>query len=95
MGAIIAFWQQNKFANAVPDSVGSVVGTYLKYRSMLLLLSKPLFTSVGSTKSRLRELFQSSHVYSPTLFAQNHLFSIYIGTQFNLLCEDASNVFLA
>jgi hypothetical protein len=59
MAPIVGFWQQHKFANAVPEPVGSVLGARpeIPQHSAEFLLSIPLFASAGSTKSRLREPF--------------------------------------
>jgi hypothetical protein len=56
MGAVVALWQ-HEFADAVPKSVGFVAPTRPKIPQYAaeFLLSRPLFASAGSTKSRLRD----------------------------------------
>jgi hypothetical protein len=58
MATIVASRQQHEFANAVPKPVGSVAPTRKKIpqHAAEFLLSRPLFASTGSTKSRLRDL---------------------------------------
>jgi hypothetical protein len=73
MGAIVDFWQQHEFANAVPKPVGSVAPTRKKIpqHAAEFLLSRPLFASAGSTKSRLRDpnalilLFRLAFLFHP------------------------------
>jgi hypothetical protein len=57
MGAIVAFWQQHEFANAVPKPVGSESATHseIPQHAAEFQLFILLFASAGSTKSRLRE----------------------------------------
>jgi hypothetical protein len=57
MAAVVDFRQQHKFANAVPKPVGSVAGAcpQIPQHAAEFLLLTPLFASVGSTKSRLRD----------------------------------------
>jgi hypothetical protein len=59
MVAIVAFWEQHEFANAVPKPVGFVLGARpeIPQYAVEFLLFTPLFASAGSTKSRLHEPF--------------------------------------
>jgi hypothetical protein len=56
--SIVALWQQDEFANAVPKLVGSVAPTRpeIPQHAAEFLLSRRLFAGAGSTKSRLRDL---------------------------------------